>query len=235
MEMQWIPGYGPDNAFTMHGLWPNMCSGAQGPKDGCDESRQYTDISSYFDSSLLSQMNTYWPSDQGDNSVFWMHEWQKHGTCVSTLAPSCFDSSSYNTGDEVALYFGKALELRQTYDIYAAMNNAGYGPVDSASNGYNVNDVVSAIKSAYGVTVQLECKGSAIDGVRMWFNVRGADTYVPINAPTSTQKCRGTIYLPNKNSSNDNSSQGRATSEGSSSSSTEPKKKRRHHPKRNQH
>lgn len=223
MEMQWIPGYGPSDAFTMHGLWPNTCSGAQGPKDGCDESRQYTDISSYFDSSFLDQMNTFWPSDQGDNNEFWMHEWQKHGTCVSTLAPKCFDQSSYATGEEVPMYFGKALELRQTYDMYAAMNNAGYGPVSSAEQGYNVNNVVAAIRTAYGVNVQLMCKGAAIDGIRMWFNVKGADSYVPINAPTSQQKCRGTIYLPLKDSSSDSSSSG-----GSSGTPNKRHRKRPH-------
>jgi len=213
MDLQWIPGYGPDDAFTLHGLWPDTCSGGYGPKDGCDDSRQYTDISSYVDSSLLDQMNTYWPSDQGDNNSFWEHEWQKHGTCVSTLAPSCFDASTYSTGDEVPMYFSKVLSLRQTYDIYAAMNNAGYGPVDSAQNGYNIDDVVSAVKSAYGVTVQFQCKGSAIDGVSIWFNVKGPDTYVPINS-TSKQKCKGTIYLPPKNSNgnDNNSSRSKATS-----------------------
>jgi len=201
LEQQWIPGYGPEDAFTLHGLWPNTCSGAQGPKNGCDDTRQYTDISSYFDSSLLNEMNTFWPSDQGDNNQFWIHEWQKHGTCVSTLAPDCLDSSNYNTGDEVPLYFGKALELRGKYDIYAAMSKAGYGTSSGARDGFNTDDVVAAIRRAYGVTVQLSCKGSAINGVRMWFDVQGADGYVPVNAPTSQQKCRGTIYLPSKGGS----------------------------------
>jgi len=235
MDLQWIPGYGPDNAFTLHGLWPNTCTGAYAPKDGCDDSRQYTDISSYLDSSLVDQMNTYWPSDQGDNESFWDHEWQKHGTCVSTLAPSCLDASTYNTGDEVSMYFSKVLSLRQTYDVYSVMSNAGYGPVDSAGNGYNINDVVSAVKDAFGVTVQFQCKGSAIDGISIYFNVQGADTYVPINA-FGKQKCKGTVYLPPKDSLSNanNGSQNGSQNEGSSETE-KPKKKGGHRHRRGHH
>jgi len=198
LELQWIPGYGPSDAFTMHGLWPNTCTGGRAPNDGCDDSRQYSDISSLLTESVAADMNTYWPSDQGDNNVFWSHEWQKHGTCVTTLAPSCFSDGTYQQGEEVSMYFGKALELRSTYDLYAAMNNAGFGPVDSASSGYSATDVAQAIRKSFGVSVQLECKKSAIIGARMYFGVQGRDTYVPQNAPSSTG-CRGKVYLPYKN------------------------------------
>jgi len=198
LELQWIPGYGPANAFTMHGLWPNTCSGGRAPADGCDGDRQYSDISSLLTQSVAADMNTYWPSDQGDNNVFWSHEWQKHGTCVSTLAPNCFQDGTYQQGDEVSIYFGKALELRSTYDIYAAMKSAGLRPVRSASQGYSADKVVAAIRQAYGVTVELECKKTAIIGVRMYFGVQGSDNYVPQNAPSGSHGCRGKVYLPIK-------------------------------------
>lgn len=68
----------------MHGLWPDTCSGGiPGSGDtGCDASRNYDDVATIIqsgDSSLYSEMNTYWPSYSGDNSAFWTHEWNKHG------------------------------------------------------------------------------------------------------------------------------------------------------------
>jgi len=200
LELQWLPGYGPATAFTMHGLWPNTCSGGMGPANGCDDNRQYDDVQGYLDSSLLDDMNTYWPSNKNDNNAFWVHEWQKHGTCVTTLFPSCFDSDSYQTGDEVSVYFRSALALRQQYDLYAAMKDAGFGAVRSVSQGYNAEDVVAAIRRKFGVTVALECKGSMINGARMYFGVRGRDTYVPQNA-SGGQKCRGKVFLPLKSMS----------------------------------
>jgi len=200
LEMQWLPGYGPADAFTMHGLWPNTCSGGMGPGNGCDDNRQYDDIESLLDSSLRSEMNTYWPSNKNDNNAFWVHEWQKHGTCVTTLFPNCFQSGTYRTGEEVSVYFRQALALRKQYDLYAAMAEGGFKPVSSVSQGYRADDVVSAIRKKFGVTVTLECKGSMINGARMYFGVRGRDTYVPQDTGAG-QKCRGTVFLPKKNMS----------------------------------
>lgn len=44
-------------------------------------------------------METYWQSNDESPEAFWAHEWSTHGTCVSTLEPSCF--SGYTSGAEV--------------------------------------------------------------------------------------------------------------------------------------
>lgn len=51
---------------------------------------------------------------------FWSHEWSKHGTCVSTLRPTCY-GDSYQKYQDVIDYFEKVLELRDTYDLYGAL------------------------------------------------------------------------------------------------------------------
>ncbi|KAF9400460.1 ribonuclease T2-like, partial [Entomortierella beljakovae] len=116
LTQQWYQGLGPSNEFTLHGIWPDTCSGGQGPSGGCDSTRVYSDVQTRLQnyggkySGFMNDMNTYWSSYTGDNNYFWSHEWSKHGTCLSTLAPSCI--SGYVQNEDVYNYFSKALSLR---------------------------------------------------------------------------------------------------------------------------
>jgi hypothetical protein len=55
-------------------------------------------------------MNTHWLPDRGTLENFWEHEWNKHGTCINTLAPSCY-GDGYQAGDEVVDFFNRAVEV----------------------------------------------------------------------------------------------------------------------------
>lgn len=57
-------------------------------------------------------MNTYWNSDDETNEAFWEHEWAEHGTCISTLDPSCY--TDYETGIEAVDFFQIVVNLFQT-------------------------------------------------------------------------------------------------------------------------
>jgi len=195
LSLQWIPNYGPKDQFTIHGLWPNTCS--NGRVNGCDPKRQYGDIASTMkEAGLLNEMNLKWPSFKGDNNAFWVHEWGKHGTCVTTLNPSCF--SEYKPRQEVAAYFRKVLELQTTYDVFSAITQAGIGQTTDRTKGVPVSTYMAAVKQKYGVDVEFKCRGSVITDVNLYFNVMGAETYVPINSPLSSSSCRGNTILPPK-------------------------------------
>ena len=142
-SVDYSPATGPDDSFTMHGLWPgafpcaainvhglmltsamlpDTCSG--GYDSDCDSSRNVVDIAGALQSAgatdTLDFMNQYWlgasrcldklpasadplgcaPDVNGDNNQFWSHEWNKHGTCVSTLVPKCY-GSSYSTNEDL--------------------------------------------------------------------------------------------------------------------------------------
>jgi len=204
LSQQWIPNYGPSDAFTLHGLWPNTCSNGRAPGNGCDDSRRYENIAALVSKagSLKSEMDTYWPSYTGDNNKFWTHEWGKHGTCVTTLAPKCLTATPYVRGSEIVPYFRKALELRSTYDLYAALARAGIEPTLNRSQGYTVANVEAAVRRAYGKTPELRCKGNVISDINLYFNVRNSDEYVLIDSPKSSS-CRGTVILPPKDVSED--------------------------------
>lgn len=107
------------NAFSrIHGLWPDNCDGTY--DEDCDSSRDYSSITNiltqFGKTDLLSYMKTYWLSNSESSEAFWEHEWSTHGTCVSTLEPSCY--SSYTTGEEAADYFQIVVDLFKTLDTY---------------------------------------------------------------------------------------------------------------------
>jgi ribonuclease T2 len=117
---------GPVDSWTVHGLWPDLCDGTY--EASCDSSREYTGIGdilkSFGKTDLLNYMNTYWKDYQGNDETFWEHEWGKHGTCVSTLEPSCYDG--YTLHAEMVDFFDKTVELFKGLDSYKVSRNKTY-------------------------------------------------------------------------------------------------------------
>ncbi|KAG4220372.1 hypothetical protein PC116_g31149 [Phytophthora cactorum] len=77
------PVVGPDDSWTIHGLWPDHCDGTYDAT--CDSKRAYKNISDILKSAgnddLLSYMETFWLPNDSTGEEFWEHEWGKHGTC----------------------------------------------------------------------------------------------------------------------------------------------------------
>merc|ERR1711939_856235 len=97
MRMQNVQGC--TSGWTLHGLWPQWAESCTSEK---------------FDpkqvSSIRSELEWYWPSCEGSDESFWLHEWGKRGTCtkMSQLA-----------------YFKKALSLLQKYRSKCAYVKSG--------------------------------------------------------------------------------------------------------------
>ncbi|KAJ2777490.1 hypothetical protein H4R18_005134 [Coemansia javaensis] len=202
LAQQWDPRWGPADAFTMHGLWPDTCDGKQLPDAGCDRTRAYANITGILaaapDPRVLRDMTAFWPSNKGDNDWFWTHEWVKHGTCVSTLHPRCYAPGAYAPHREVADYFAAALALRAKYDVFAALNASGIVPTAPESgrrpkNTYSLAQFKRAIFDAWGVEPNVKCRGSRLQEVWLWFKVRGRDSYYPVQ-PWGSDSCRRISY-----------------------------------------
>ncbi|KAF9279316.1 ribonuclease T2-like [Linnemannia elongata] len=200
LVQQWDYRLSPANEFSIHGLWPDTCSGGQGPTNGCDPARVYTDIKTRLQNypgtpaGFLDEMNTYWSSYKGDNNAFWAHEWRKHGTCVSTLAPSC--SSNYVQDQDVYTYFSTALALRKQYSLYSPLAAAGIHPGKPT----DVDDMHEAIRAFFGFSAQINCKNGTLKEILMFFNVNTNGTYVLTDAKHAGT-CHGHIVYPVKKSS----------------------------------
>ncbi|KUJ21753.1 ribonuclease T2 [Mollisia scopiformis] len=193
------PSTGPSNSWTIHGLWPDHCDGTY--DSNCDASRAYTNITailqSYGKTDLLSYMNAYWVDIDGDNESFWEHEWGKHGTCISTLKPSCY--TGYTAQEEVPDFFQKTVDLFKTLDSYTALANAGIVPSSSAT--YTAAAIQSALKASFGYAVTIQCASGALDEIWYSYDVLGSvqtGTFQPAAPVGQSSSCSSTgiKYLP---------------------------------------
>ncbi|KAE8453981.1 hypothetical protein EG329_007757 [Mollisiaceae sp. DMI_Dod_QoI] len=194
------PSTGPSTSWTIHGLWPNNCDGTY--SESCDSSRAYTDITTLLQNAgqtqALSFMDTYWVSDDESNEKFWEHEWSTHGTCISTLEPSCY--SGYKKGEEAVDFFVKVVSLFQTLPTYTWLKNAGITP--SSSKTYKLSAMQSALESAFGAPVILLCQDTnVVYEIYYAFHVEGSvqnGTWVPTSNEGSSSNCPSTVKYPPK-------------------------------------
>ena len=176
------PTTGPSDSWTIHGLWPDKCDGSFDAN--CDPARAYTGIPSILTSAgatdLLAYMQTYWKDYQGNDESFWEHEWSKHGTCVSTLEPGCYNG--YTPQQELVDYFQKTVDLFKTLPSYTWLTDAGIVPSTSAT--YTSAQILAALKAPRGVDVSIQCKNGIFDEIWYFYDVQGSvqtGTFIPTN------------------------------------------------------
>nr|XP_022335262.1 ribonuclease Oy-like [Crassostrea virginica] len=129
--------------WGIHGLWPSADSLSKGPEN-CNKSWPF-DIKSI--ESLVPELKKYWPNlypDTKENS-FWEHEWEKHGTCATSVPA---------TSNELK-YFQMGLMLHAKYNITKILMNQGILPSNTAR--YMTNETESALKRELGVEAMIEC------------------------------------------------------------------------------
>lgn len=121
---------------------------------------------------LLADMQKYWLPNYGSAEHFWTHEWRKHGTCINTLAPSCYAPDSYTPGDELVAYFARAVALFKELDTYAAL--AARGIVPSWTRSYSRAEIEDALRDLTGREPVLGCRGRRLNQAWYSFNVKGS-------------------------------------------------------------
>ncbi|EAW07190.1 T2 family ribonuclease [Aspergillus clavatus NRRL 1] len=192
------PATGPSDSWTLHGLWPDNCDGTY--EQFCDTSREYSNITDILQAqgrtALLSDMNTYWKDYKGNDETFWEHEWNKHGTCVNTIEPTCY--TDYTPQQEVGDFFQKAMDLFKTLDTYKALADAGITP--SSSTTYRRSDILSALSAITGHEPSISCASGALNQAWYFFNIKGnaIDGQYTATDPLSSSNCpsSGIKYLP---------------------------------------
>lgn len=234
LAQQWIPGYcakgtcntnvqpawaaAGGNFFTMHGIWPDTCSGGFGPANGCDgrvsgcvSGAPCPKMSNYLDQypALKADMRTYWPTAaSNDNEYFWAHEWDKHGTCHNSFKAACSlgtcsSNSWVSTCTDKYDYFSHGLNMRKTNDLYSWFAAAGITPRTEAAGTYTLLQFVNAIKAVRGNTNPGLINCVLVSGkyylqeVHLFFLVDQRFHNIPAPA-TGSSSCpaTGIIYLP---------------------------------------
>ena len=189
------PALGASDSWTIHGLWPDFCAG--GFDQFCDTSRSYFNISDILEatassSDLLTFMNGNWLSLNHNNDHLWAHEWNKHGTCISTLEPNCYSDDSTKF-DAVLDYFNRATNLYSTLDTYQTL--ADHLILPSHHKTYTLSalqDAVSPSHDDYEVTFR--CYGHELQEIWYHYYVRGSLRGAPaFNSSVSSADMRQAV------------------------------------------
>lgn len=174
------PSTGPRNSATIHGLWPDYCDGTYpascSSKSGIPTytGAQIRAALNRYSPSTLSYMNTYYKDVNGDDESFWEHEWNKHGTCYTTLRARCQNPSSGMSAEDAALvgYFEEMVRLFKTLPTYKWLSDAGITP--SSSKAYRLSDLQAALSTQHGADVYIGCTNrNVIDEFWYYYNVKG--------------------------------------------------------------
>ncbi|KAI1894596.1 hypothetical protein AGOR_G00117400 [Albula goreensis] len=162
--------------WTLHGLWPDK-------GDMCNSSWHFN---ATLIEDLMPQMKKFWPdllhSGPATSTVFWKHEWIKHGTCA-------VQSETLDTEHK---YFSKALELYSKLDLDGTLKTHNIVPSETY---YMLDDIEGVIQSFYKVKPKIQCyhpkKGEQILGqIEICFNKE----YTLMDCQTSEED---TINHPN--------------------------------------
>ncbi|KAK6336104.1 ribonuclease T2-like [Orbilia brochopaga] len=218
------PVAGPVDSWTLHGLWPDNCDGTW--EQFCDKTRESKDITAVMNkfgrTETLAYMQKYWKSNDGKDDSFWQHEWNKHGTCMSTFEPKCY--TDYQEGQEIADFMDKAVEIFKTVDTYKILSAAGITP--STSKTYTLDDLQAAAKKVHGQEVVFNCKNGVISEVWYHYNVYGSaqsGKYVPAPVVGSPSTCPKTgIKYPPKDGKDGDSDGGSDGGSGGTPTATPP-------------
>ncbi|KAK4050739.1 Ribonuclease T2 precursor (RNase T2) [Microbotryomycetes sp. JL221] len=213
------PGTGPADSWTVHGLWPDNCDGTY--EANCDPSREHDDIRTILQqggaSSTLSYMDTYWKDYQGQDESFWSHEWNKHGTCLSVLEPSCY--TSYVQNEEVVDYFERAVSLFKTLPTYSWLADAGITP--STTKTYSLGQLQAVANAKFGHDIVWNCRNGALNEAWFFYNTRGnivTGTFYATDAVGSSNcPSTGIKYLPKGTSTSTSSAPASTPTSGSTS------------------
>ncbi|KAH3688795.1 hypothetical protein WICPIJ_000239 [Wickerhamomyces pijperi] len=151
------PATGPNDTFTLHGLWPDDCGG--GYQQYCDSSMNIKNPRALLETfeggkELVQDMVTYWKDFRDNDDYLWEHEFNKHATCFSTLNQRCF-GDSYVKNEAVFDFFNISMNLFKTVPTYDWLLEEGIYP--STTKEYTKEEILGALRKHYGFEPFISC------------------------------------------------------------------------------
>lgn len=173
----YYPPIGPNDTFTLHGLWPDNCDGTY--EQFCDaalniERGEIARIvgDTFHDPELLAKMNSVWKNFNGDDELLWVHEFNKHATCIKTIRPLCY-GSTYQSDKNVYDFFRISVALYEKYPTFKFLGDHGIVPSLTAT--YTKERIAQALSDNFGGNpVYFKCnKYSALQEVWYFHHLQG--------------------------------------------------------------
>lgn len=193
------PATGPEDKWTIHGLWSDKCSG--GYRQFCNPSWEIDDAKSVLEGlglhDLVATMSENWKNQGNSDDSLWTHEFNKHGTCMSTVNPSCYSSGTEN--ENVGDFFKRVVSLWESLPTYDWLQSAGIEPSEDKT--WSVAEFSDALlKHTDGKTVYLGCdRNNAINQLWYFFSLKGSvadGEFKNIDSVSSSSCTDGFKYLP---------------------------------------
>lgn len=174
----YYPPFGEDDSFTIHGMWSDNCDFTY--PQFCNNSlairKSIKSIISddFQDPELYSSMSQNWVSNnKNDKESLWLHEFNKHGTCMSTISPQCY-KPEYKMNQNVYDYFKITMNLYKKLDTFQALWSAGIFPHPIRT--YTRTEIAAALNRAFeGHRVYFKCdRNKALTQVWYFHHLKGS-------------------------------------------------------------
>ncbi|KAJ1923787.1 hypothetical protein IWQ60_005652 [Tieghemiomyces parasiticus] len=173
----------------MSGLQAATCNGHLAPENGCNPKRAINDIGKRLNDSgtdLYDYIKTYWTIGTNKKADrHWEHAWLQYGTCMTNLEPEC-QGNQGTEAQSVLNYFIAARSLHEKYDVVQALAESNIEPGSSIPT----SDMRKAIEDSFGTPVVMHCSNSVLDGVQVWFKVRGGSELEVTDPSSSAKQCK---------------------------------------------
>ncbi|XP_071963058.1 ribonuclease Oy-like [Antedon mediterranea] len=157
--------------WTIHGLWPSLENGTN--PEYCYSPQMFNDSTI---TPLVKQLNQTWPNLILENpfTVFWQHEWCKHGTCG--------ENTSAINGE--LNYFQKGIDLHNNLSLTNVLESGHILP----GRNYSLSNINSVLFKAFNVTTKVLCFYNKEQVVLQQVEICYNKNFTLRNCPGSTQK-----------------------------------------------
>lgn len=173
----YYPPIGPNDTFTLHGLWPDNCDGSY--EQFCDDTLNIQNVTKiiadeFNDPNLVTRMKEIWKNFNGNDESLWLHEFNKHGTCIKTLRPTCYSPTKFVNHENVYDFFNILVNLFEKYPTFKFLEAEGIVP--SLDKTYTKKEIDEALLKNFGDNqVFFKCnKYQALQEIWYFHEVKGS-------------------------------------------------------------
>ncbi|QPG74927.1 hypothetical protein FOA43_002265 [Brettanomyces nanus] len=195
----YYPPVGPEDKFTLHGLWPDKCDGSY--EQFCHNSEKIDSardvLNKFGETDLLDKMTRIWKNFNGNDDELWVHEFNKHGTCMNTLKSDCYNH--FTPQQNVVDFYKRTVDVYDTLPTFEWLRKGGIVPSNTKT--YTRAEIEDSIASQFGHPVYISCnRFNALQEVWYFHQLKGSilsGEFVPIPAMLDS-RCpeSGIKFLP---------------------------------------